>query len=89
MHLKAKKRNKATRSTKIYLHPHHLNTTMHMDGLAVSTKYNPRCLDDECLLKGIERGLWDCGGGELPKYEVGRKHRTITIKIVCKVEELN
>ena len=87
MHLKAKKRNKATRSkSKIYLHPHHHN----MDGLkAVSTKYKPRCLDDECLLKGIERGLWDCGGGELPKYEVGRKHRTITIKIVCKVEELN
>ena len=53
MHLKAKKRNKATRSkSKIYLHPHHHN----MDGLkAVSTKYKPRCLDDECLLKGIER----------------------------------
>ena len=41
---------------------------------------------DLCLYEGEE---WGNGGGKFTKYEVGRKHRTITIKIVYKVEELN
>ena len=51
MHLKAKKRNKATNSQSIQDLPTPTPSQQdHIEGLkTVSTKYKPRCLADECL----------------------------------------